>query len=258
MEQQIIVKSLNKPNWAGMSRYLKCHDHIIALVNRKGYSTGLNAEEAKELEKELGYEKGTLAPHSDFFKEYAVTLTDRPLHLYLSNPQDRLDYALIKQSPRVANSVNELAKWPKAEYVVYDREEDAKKENLKIDNEARAIHTYMELSPSQKRDYLKLLGRPAKTLSDAVVTSTLFKIAKNDPTEFNRISDMSDFASRILIYNLVSNKIITVKGGHYFYNDISLGHGEEAAGRYLEDPHNQELKIALKGKLEQETTKEED
>lgn len=249
MEQQIIVKSLDKPNWAGMSRYLKCHDHVIALVNRKGYKTGLDEKEARELEKALGYDRGTLAPHSDFWKEYAVTLTDRPLHLDLSNPQDLLDYALIKMSPRIANSVNELNKWPKAEYVVYDKEEDAKKENESIDAEAKAIHQYMELSVSERRDYLKLLGKASANISDAVVNNVLFKIAKNDPTEFNRISSMSDFKSRILVYNLISNKIVTVKGGHYFYGDVSLGHGEEDAARYLDDPHNQELKVALKGKL---------
>jgi len=250
MNKQIVIKSLDKPNWAGMPRYSKCHDHVIALVNRKGYSTGLSASEQKELEEQLGYEKGMLAPHSPFYKEYAVTLTDRPLHLDLDNAQDRLDYALIKMSPRIANSVNELNKWPKAEYVVYDKEEDAKNENTSIDNEARAIHDYMELTPSSKRDYLKLLGKAAGNMSDTVVTNVLFKIAKNDPTEFNRVSDMPNFKSKILVYNLISNKIITVKGGHYFYNDISLGHGEDDASAYLEDPHNQELKIALKGKLD--------
>ena len=254
-QQQIIVKSLNKPNWAGMSRYLKCHDHIIALVNRKGYKTGLGEKEQRELEEALGYERGTLAAHSEFFKEYAVTLTDKPLHLDLSLAQDRLDYALIKQSPRIANSVNELSSWPKAEYVVFDKEEDAKKENLSIAAEAKAIHQYMELSTNDKRNYLKLLGKAAANISDAVVDNVLFKIAKDNPTEFNRISAMSDFKSRIMVYDLVSNKIIKVKGGHYFYNEISLGHGEEDASRYLDDPHNQELKVALKGKLEQKKNK---
>ena len=249
MQEQIILKSLNRPNWAGMSRYIKCHDSIVANVNRKGYNTGLTEEESKELEKELGYEVGTLASHSKFFKEYAVTLTDKPLHLDLSLAQDRLDYALIKASPRCANSVNEKHLWPKAEYVVFDKEEDAKRENESIDIEAKAIHKYMELSATERRNYLKLLGKSAGRMSDNVVTNVLFKIAKDKPTEFNRISTMSDFKTRIMIYDLVSTKVIKVKGGHYFYNEISLGHGEVDAARYLDDPHNQELKVALKGKL---------
>jgi len=249
MQEQIILKSLNRPNWAGMSRYMKCHDTIVAGVDRRGYKTGLTEKEAKELEKELGYESGTLAPHSKFFKEYAVVLTGKPLHLDLNVPQDRLDYALIKASPRCANSVNEKHLWPKAEYVVFDKEEDAKRENATIDNEARAIHTFTELSANQKRNYLKLLGKAAGNMSDSIVTNVLFKIAKDQPTEFNRISTMSDFKTRIMIYDLVSDKIIKVKGGHYFYNEISLGHGEVDAARYLDDPHNQELKVALKGKL---------
>tara|TARA_R110001606_G_scaffold187875_1_gene335463 strand:+ start:163 stop:942 length:780 start_codon:yes stop_codon:yes gene_type:complete len=247
--RKIILKSLNKPNWARQSRYVKCHDHIVAGIDRSGYKTGLSAEEQKTLEKELGYEEGHLAPHSTFFKEYAVTVTDKPLHLDLDRAQDQLDYALIKASPRCANSVNELANWPKAEYVVYDQEEDARRENASIDLEVKALHTFAELSSSEKRDYLKLMGKASGNMSDSVATNILFKIAKDDPTAFNRITDMADFAPRLLIYNLISSKIVTVKGGHYYYQEIILGHGEQDAASYLEDPQNQELKIALKAKL---------
>lgn len=251
MNNTVIVKSLNKPNWAGMHRYNKCHDTIVAIVNRNGFNTGLSKTQQAELEKELGYEEGQLAPHSPFWKEYGVTITDKPLYLNLDNPQDQLDYSIIKASPRVSNSANEMSKWPKAEYVIHNKEEDAQLENETIDVEARAIHDFMELSPSGHRDYLKLLGNNAASMSPAVVRNTLFKIAKNNPAEFNRISDMPDRKNRLLIYNLLSASIIRVKGGHYYYQDIPLGHGEEACARYLEEAENQELKIALLGKLKE-------
>ena len=255
MENKIIVKSLNKANWARRPRYNKCHDHIVARISRKGYATGLTTKKQIELEKDLGYDKGELSSHSEFWKKYAITMTERPLTLDLENPQDQLDYELIKQSPRVANSINELANWPKAEYVVFNQEEEALNENKTIDAEARAIHKFMELDANEKRSYLKLLGKAASNMSDPVVRNVLFKIAKNEPTAFNKISDMEDYASRLLVYDLISNKIIQVKGGHYTYNDLSLGHGEEKAARFLEDPHNQELKIALKAKLSEIKTK---
>ena len=202
MNNTVIVKSLNKPNWAGMHRYNKCHDHVVAIVNRKGYQTGLSAEEARELEKKLGFEEGTLAPHSIYWKEYSVALTDRPLHMNLENPQDQLDYALLKASPRVANSLNELSKWPKAEYVIYDKEEDAKRENEFIDGEARAMHQFVELTPNEQRNYLKLLGKNEASMSDAVVRNTLFKIAKDSSAEFNKITDMPNKKYKLLIYDL--------------------------------------------------------
>lgn len=250
MASQVIVKSLNKPSWAGMHRYHKCHDTIVALVNRNGYRTGLTESQQRKLEQELGYEKGTLSPHSLFWKDYGVTITDKPLRLNLDNPQDILDYSLLKVSPRVANSIGEKSKWPKAEYIIFDEEEDAKRENLEIDIEARAMHDYVELSMEEKRDYLKLLGKNALSMSNAVVTSTLFKIAKNNAKEFNRISDLSNAKTRILIYDLLHKGIIRAKGGHYYYNDISLGHGEEEAANYIDRSENQELKISLKGALE--------
>jgi len=245
----IIVKSLNKPNWAGMSRYKKCHDHVVAVENRKGYIIGLSKKEQRELESALGYEEGELAPHSEFWKEYAVTLTDRDLYLDLELAQDRLDYSLIKASPRIANSQNELANWPKAEYVVHDQEQDAEIENAKIDVEVSALATFAELSSAERRNYLKLLGKAVGSMSDSVVTNQLFKIAKNDPTNFNRITNLPDFKTRILLYDLIGAKIVTVKSGHYYFDDVILGHGEEAAARYLDDPQNQELKMALKDRV---------
>jgi len=250
MEQSIVVKSLNKPNWARMPRYNKCHDHFVAHINRTGYITGIDEKEQRRLEKALGYDIGTLAPHSQFWKEYAIPMTDRDLRLDLTNPKDQLDYYLIKADPRVANSVNELANWPKAEYVVHDEEENARKENLEIDNEARAIHDYMELSSNEKRNYLKLMGKHSGSMSDARVVNILFKIAKEDPTEFNRISDLPGAKTMILIYDLIEKGILTVRGGIYYYNDMSLGHGETDTAAFLDSNKNQDLKITLKGKLD--------
>lgn len=254
---QVIVKSLNKPNWAGMHRYNKCHDTIVALVNRNGYRTGLNAKEQARLEKELGYAEGELGPHSTHWQGYGVTLTDKPLYLNLDNPQDQLDYALLKVSPRVANSVNEKDKWPKAEYIIFDQEEDAKRENMEIDLEAQAMHDFVELSANERRNYLKLLGKNVGSMSDAVVQNVLFKIAKNQPKEFNRITKLPNAKTRILIYDLLQAGIVRAKGGHYYFNDIALGHGEEDAASYLDLAENQELKISLKGKLGQKNKAEE-
>ena len=261
MNTTIIVKSLDKPNWARRSRYAKCHDTIIANRGRNGYNTGLSEEEQLKLEQELGHEKGTLAPHSPFWKEYGVTMTDKPLRLNLENAQDRLDYAILKASLRVANSLGEKNKWPKAEYIIHDMEEDAKRENETIDIEAQAIHDFIELSVEGQRDYLKLLGKHADSMSNTVVRNTLFKIAKNTPVEFNRITNMGDRKTRLLLFNLLAARILNSKGGHYYYQDIPLGHGEEAAIAYLDDIKNQDLKLVLLGKLEnktKQTTKNKD
>ena len=245
MGQRIVVKSLNKINWAGMHRYHKCHDTIVAKEARGGYTTGLT----KAGELALGLKENDLARHSSYWKEYAVTLTDKDLVLELDNPRDVVDLALLKADPRVCNSTNERHKWPKAEYEIYDAEEDAKNENAQISDEAKAISDFVDLTPAEKRNYLKLLGKGASSMSDVLVTNELFKIAKDDYAAFNAITDSPNYKTRVLLYDLISNKVVKIKGGYYIYDEVQLGQGERTACEFLDDPHNQELRITLSGKL---------
>jgi len=248
MGQKIIVRSLNKANWAGMHRYQKCHDHIVAVSSKGGYQTGLTKQETSELEKELGLREGDLSPYSEYWKEYAVTITNKDLILDMDNARDRLDLAVLKQDIRVANSINEKHKWPKAEYIIFDAEEDAREENDKITEEARAISDFVGLTPNEQRNYLKLLGKSVGSMSDAVVKNALFKIAKNEPDKFNRITDTPNYKTKVLLYDLISGGIVKMKGGHYFYDEVQLGHGEESSCAYLDDPFNQELRLLLMDK----------
>lgn len=250
MGHKIVVKSLQKENWAGMHRYHKCHDTVVAKETRGGYLTGLDEKEERHLEKQLGLSDGDLARHSNYWKEYAVTLTDRDLVLDLDNPRDVLDLALLKVNPRVCNSVNERHKWPKAEYEIYDAEEDAKNENAKISEEARAVADFVKLTPGEKRNYLKLLGKGVSSMSDTLVTNELFKIAKNDFAKFNAITDSPNYKTRILLYDLISESVVKIKGGYYIYDEVQLGQGEATACEFLDDPHNQELRITLMGKVD--------
>jgi hypothetical protein len=250
MGQKIVVKSLHKSNWAGMHRYQKCHDTIIATETRAGYDTGLNEKEEQHLEKQLGLKEGDLSRHSNYWKEYAVTLTDRDLVLDLDNPRDVLDLSILKANPRVCNSTNERDKWPKAEYEIYDAEEDAKSENAKISDEAKAIADFVTLTPAEKRNYLKLLGRGgSSSMSDTLVTNELFKIAKNDYQAFNEITDSPNYKTRVLLYDLISEGVVKIRGGYYIYDEVQLGQGERTACEFLDDPHNQELRITLIGKI---------
>jgi hypothetical protein len=249
MGQKVVVKSLEKPNWAGMHRYQKCHDHIVAKSTKGGYKTGLSKELAKQLEVELGLKEGDLSPYSEYWKEYAVTITNKDLVLDMENPRDRLDIEILKMDSRVANSTLERTDWPKAEYVIYDAEENAKEENEKITEEARAVADFVALGPSEMRNYLKLLGKGAKSMSDVVVKNVLFKVAKNEYDAFNRITDMPNYKTKVLLYDLIAKGTVKMKGGHYFYDEVQLGHGEESSCAYLDDLHNQELRVLLMNKV---------
>jgi hypothetical protein len=251
---KVEIKALNRAIWpygnGDRTRYPKCLDTFIARPSRAGYVTGLTKAEADNLEQELRLEPGTLSPLSDFWKDYVIRMPETGLKLDMGIPGDRLKMALLKIEPRVANSVNERTNWPKAEYVVFDAEEDAKLENAKIDDELTAMSKFANLSNNEIKDYLKLLGKATKGISPNVAKNVLYKIAKDTPKKFNDITKLPNFNTLVLVHDLVENRIIRINGGYYYFGEQVLAYKEEATATFLDEPKNQQLKIALKQQLD--------
>ena len=246
----VILKALKKHSWSGFHRFPKCKDTVIASLGRGGYITGLTEKEEKKLEKELQLQSGTLGKHSEYWRDYTVILNDKDKTLKLGLPRDFIDYKILISSKRVANSVNELTDWPKAEYVIYDAEEDAKKDNLKIKEKRKAYKLFNSMTSSEMRNVLKLMGKEATNASDTLVENTLAEIIDKDPSEFNNTLGLPDFKLRVLVNDLVGINALRIRGGHYMFGDSAIGHDLEAALLYLKDPKNQDIVLSLKSKLQ--------
>lgn len=246
----ISIRPIDRKNWAGMVRYPKCKDTITTHQGRGGFHTGLTKEAQSLLERDLGHDEGTLASYSKFWMEYCIHIHDKPLTLDLSKPKDFLDYQVCLQSRRVANSVTEMDKWPKAEYVIYDAEEDAKKENTAVRERRKAFAKFGNMSTSEMKDVLKLMGKRADNMTATMVENEVDKLIQDNPSEFNRIIGLPNFKTRVLIEDLLQINAIRRNGTHYLVGDDVIGHDLETAVLYLEDAKNQNLLISLKNKLE--------
>lgn len=246
----ITIKAIEKKNWGGFTRYPKCKDTIIAQQGRGGYFTGLNETEQTSLEEDLQLEKGTLAPYSKYWLDYAIHIYNKTLTLDLTRPKDLLDYHVCMASPRVANSITELDNWPKAEYVLYDAEEDAKKENTAVQQRRRAFARFGKMSSSEMKDVLKLMGSRADNMSITMIENKIDQLIQDTPEKFNEILDLPNFNTRVLIEDLLGVNAIRKNGTHFLVGDDVIGHDLEATIFYLEDPKNQNLLISLKNKLE--------
>ena len=246
----VIVKSVEKHRWSGYHRFPKCKDTVIAQYGRAGYATGLTEGEEKELEKRLSLQNGTLNKYSTYWRDYTIVLTDKQKTLKLENPKDFLDYKILFASKRVANSVNDLSLTPKAEYVLYDAEEDAKKDNLVVKEKRKAYKKFSTLVTKEMRDVLKLMGKRAENASDTLVENTLNDIIEKDPKEFNTIMGIADFKTRVFIEDLVAINALRIRGGHYMFGDNAIGHDIETAVDYLKNPKNQDIVLSLKSKLQ--------
>ena len=246
----VIIRAKESETWSGFTRFPKCKDTITAKQGRGGYHTGLSEEARIQLEKDLFLEENTLSPYSKYWVEYAIFVYDKELTLDLTNPKDLLDYHLCLTSPRVANSVNELENWPKAEYVIYDAEEDAKKDNRAIQERRRAFGKFAKMSTAEMIDVLKLTGKRATNMTATMVENVIDQMIQDNPEEFNRVLDLPGFKTRVLIEDLLNINAIRKNGTHYLVGDEAIGHDLESAVLYLENPKNQNMLISLKNKLE--------
>ena len=249
MKGTVILKALERQSWSGFHRFPKCKDTVIASLGRGGYETGLSDKEEKELETTLQLKPGTLGRYSEYWRDYTVILTDKEKTLKLEQPRDYIDYKILMASNRVANSVNNLKDWPKAEYVLYDAEEDAKKDNLKIKEKRKAYKQFNSMTATEMRNVLKLMGKKAENASDTLVENTLADVVDKDPVSFNETLALPDFKLRVLINDLVNINALRIRGGHYMFGDSAIGHDLEATCLYLKDPKHQDIVLSLKSKL---------
>tara|TARA_R110002050_G_scaffold116946_1_gene233599 strand:- start:23939 stop:24712 length:774 start_codon:yes stop_codon:yes gene_type:complete len=246
---KVVLKALERQSWSGFHRFPKCKDTVIASLGRGGYETGLTSEDEKELEVQLQLKPGTLGKYSEYWQDYTVVLNDKAKTLKLDLPRDFIDYKILMASNRVANSVNDLMSWPKAEYVLYDAEEDAKKDNLKVKSRRAAYKAFNSMTSSEMRNVLNILGKKASNASDTLIENSLAEIIEKDPKEFNDTVGLPDFKLRVFVNDLVGINALRIRGGHYMFGDSAIGHDLEQTLIYLKDGKNQDIVLSLKAKL---------
>ena len=84
---EILLKFARVNPWAGIAKYKDCKEYIGSYWTRSGNKyTGLTQEEARELEKKIGYEEGYLSPQSDFWKRYAIAVGSKGEVLHTERP----------------------------------------------------------------------------------------------------------------------------------------------------------------------------
>ncbi len=245
------VKLIKRNSWSGFDLLPKCKDTIVAREGRSGYNTGLTKEEAEKLEKEMRMEPGTLDRFSRYWRDYGVFLTDKGLTLDLDNPKDFLDYKLLTVNEKVAPSINEQVNCPKSRYVIYDVQDEAKKENEFNKIKKKAFIEFGKLSISDMKKVLKLFGNASTTnTTDEIVENTLMNIVETKPSEFLKVINIEDFTTRLLIEDLLHTNIIRKVGTRYEYGQDVLGHTLDKTIAYFKDPINNELVLTLRENLE--------
>lgn len=242
---EISVKIRKSNPWTGVTKWKSCFDYIGTYIKRSGVRyTGLSDEDAKRLEKEIGYAEGTLAPSSEFWLTYNIKLGSDGIQLHTENPGDELKYLFLKSHKRVADGVSNIT--PGTDYVMYNENAEAEKVNKYNQVKIAAIKALAEMTIDEKRKCLRLYGIRGEGMSNDLVETKLYEFVERAPQKFldtwvnNKTRDTQFLVEEALAKNIVRKN----KQAYYYGTDI-IGNNMDDAIAYLNDKKNQDIKMII-------------
>ncbi len=261
-ERTIVIKPATRIKFSGVSSYTNTRTVIEGAQLGKGgnYITGLTKEEEKYYEKELGLKEGELNRNNSAFWGHILDLAlpmDKAYTITISSPMDELKLKVLQNHGRIASNELELAKNPRAEFFIEDKEAKAKIEELSIDLQFSAVESFNELTIDEKKGYLKLYGKTGTdALSDRIIKTELYKEIIKDPKKFLEFTKNPDITLRIQIQDMLEKGTLKRKGHYYNFEDEVIGTSIDSVVAFFKDVKNQSLKIAAIGVNKKNTKKD--
>ena len=239
---KVVIKSLNKNVWAGVSQYKNCTTSLAPYFTRSGrIYTGLTKEDEIRLGEILRID---LLPTSPFWSTFHVKLGVKDLVLDISDPYEELKYLFLRGHKRVADGLADRK--PTANYVIINEEEEAKEENKRNQLRRRALRELDKLSLGDMRKCLRILGNNSDEVSNEIVEQKLSNLVEQNPMSFiDKWVDNKTKETEFLVQDAVAKNVIRKNKNVYKYGTDIIGHNLEAAVDYLDNPANQDLKFAI-------------
>lgn len=250
-----LVEKKGSNSFNDIVRYKGTKDYITPYYDRRGVMyTGLSDEDAERLGKQL---QRDLSPQSDYWHDFKIVMDSKTRELDTSSPEHELAYLFLTGGHyRIANSITDPTIGIKDYYIVDDNKE-AEVLNAKAAVKIKANKLYAGLSTENKKDILKLYPgfTNIDTVSPEVVDSKLYGLLEIDPARFIVQAEDKKRDSKLLLKDLVSASIIRKNKSSYYYGEDFIGHDEESAITYIDDPAHQSLKIDLMAQLDKSNKK---
>ena len=180
---EVIVRIVKVNPWTGLTKWPTTFDYVGPYWTRTGnIYTGLSEEDARRLEKELGYEEGKLNPSSEFWTTFAVQLGKRDLILDTNKPYDELKYLFLKNHKRVADGMNALN--PSKDYLLINKDSEAEETNKRNKVKRDAYRELDKMSIEDMRKCLRLYGMKYDSMSNELVEAKLSEQIESDHNNF--------------------------------------------------------------------------
>ena len=240
---EVILRFKSKDPWAGITKYKNCYDYIAPYWTRSGNKyTGLTDEDAKRLEREIGYPDGHLSPFSDFWNTFAIKLTTKETILHTERPYDELQYLFLKGHKRVANGLNNVK--PNNDYILINKDSEAEESNRLNKIKRQAIIEFNKLSVEDMRKALRLYSYKSDAMSNELVESKLFELVEKDPNKFFLIwVNNKTKNTQFIIEAAIAKNVMRKSRNVYYYGTDIIGSSLEDAIAYLDDKKNQDIRL---------------
>lgn len=242
------LKIAKRDAWAGVVKHAGCATTLVPTISKNGYpKVGLTKDELVELEREMGMHNEGLALNSTYWTDYAKVMVPDVGEVELDDeiPEQRIIIAFLKEKPNVAQGLEQLAKLPDAEFVLYSKDEEDKKRVTANNIKAEAYKHYYQMAINEKRDMLFLYGVNSDLLNNDAVESQLFDQLDMNYRQFLEKARDKQLNSKVFVSKLERSGILTKKGTAYYHEEVLIGSNMEDTIHYIESSKNSGLKASL-------------
>lgn len=242
---EVIVRITKQNPWTGLIKWSNCFDYVGSYWTRSGSRyTGLNREQARDLEKKLSMSEGTLDPDSSYWDTFAIKIGKKDLIINTDRPEGELQYLFLKNHKRVADGLNKVN--PSTDYVIIDKDAEAVEANKSNKIKREAYKALEKMSLEDMRKCLRLLGFKADTMSNEMVEARLTDELEKNPVKFNRVwVDNPNKEMNFIIEEALSKNILRKNRATYYFGTDSIGNGIDDVIDYLKNKKNQDIYLAI-------------
>lgn len=242
---EVIVRIIKSNPWSGITKWPTCFDYIGSYWTRSGnLYTGLSTEDARRLEKELGYTEGQLSPQSPFWDTFAIKIGKKDVILNTDRPEDELKYLFLKNHKRVAVGLNRIT--PGTDYVLINQDSEAEEKN-RINKIKREAYREMDkMSIEDMRKCLRLFGIKSNEMSNELIEAKMSEIIEQDPNKYlERWVNNADKEINYMIEEALAKNILRKNRTNYYFGTDLLGNGIDDVIAYFKNKANSEIKATI-------------
>lgn len=247
---EVILKHTKKDVWSQLVKYPGCFTGLGSYWTRAGNRyTGLTDEDARRLEKAIGYQEFHLAPNSKFWDTFMIRITEKPYEMNTNIPEFELQYLFAKNHKRVATS--SLSVRPQHDFLLINQDHEAEEINKRSKVKRLAFAEFNKMSIEEMRKCLRVFGKKSDNISNELVESTLFDIIESTPEKFLSLwVDNKNKDTQYIIEAAIAKNIIRKSRNIYYYGTDVIGRSLEDVIAQLNDLSNQDIKLAIMQEIE--------